>query len=153
MYGCLGNDCRHLSVQFLRSQWRLLTVSLLLSAAVVHHHCCGAADSSSVQVFSDRNTNEDNVPVSPLLVVGAVHQHLVAQRIRSRAALILDSGEPREVHHFCTLLAYGADAVCPYLAFEALRAMQKMGKLSPGVEFEEIEVRLLLWLASCRQPC
>jgi hypothetical protein len=90
--------------------------------------------------------------VSPLLVVGAVHQHLVAQRIRSRAAIVLDSGEPREVHHFCTLLAYGADAVCPYLAYEALRAMHKIGKLSPGVEFEEIEVQFLLRRASCRLP-
>lgn len=94
-----------------------------------------------MQVFSDRNTNKDNMPISPLLVVGAVHQHLVANRLRSRAALVVDSGEPREVHHFCTLLAYGADAICPYLAFEALRALQKTNKLDRSKDFSEIEVR------------
>ena len=93
-----------------------------------------------LQVFSDRNTSKDNVPISPLLVVGAVHNHLVAARLRSRAALVLDSGEPREVHHFCTLLAFGADAVCPYLAYEALRAMQKAGQLQHELDFAEIEV-------------
>ena len=75
--------------------------------------------------------------------MGAVHNHLVAQRLRAKAALVIDSGEPREVHHFCTLLAYGADAVCPYLAFEALRAMQKGGSLAPGLEFADVEVRCL----------
>ena len=92
------------------------------------------------QVFSDRGISSDNVPVSPLLVVGAVHNHLVDRRLRSRTALVVDSGEPREVHHFCTLLGYGADAVCPYLAFEALRALQKDRKLA-GHTFAEVEVR------------
>lgn len=101
-----------------------------------------------MQVFSDRGINSDNVPVSPLLVVGAVHNHLVARRLRSRTALVVDSGEPREVHHFCTLLGYGADAVCPYLAFEALRALQKDRKLSPGGTFAEVEVRAS-FLARC----
>lgn len=92
-----------------------------------------------MQVFSDRGISSDNVPVSPLLVVGAVHNHLVDRRLRSRTALVVDSGEPREVHHFCTLLGYGADAVCPYLAFEALRALQKDRKLA-GHTFAEVEV-------------
>lgn len=91
-------------------------------------------------MFSDRGISSDNVPVSPLLVVGAVHNHLVDRRLRSRTALVVDSGEPREVHHFCTLLGYGADAVCPYLAFEALRALQKDRKLA-GHTFAEVEVR------------
>jgi hypothetical protein len=99
---------------------------------------------SSVQVFSDRGINSDNVPVSPLLVVGAVHNHLVARRLRSKTALVVDSGEPREVHHFCTLLGYGADAVCPYLAFESLRALQKDRKLAPAGTFAEVEVRCCL---------
>lgn len=94
-----------------------------------------------VQVFSDRNTSADNVPISPLLVVGAVHQHLVTRRLRSKAALVVDSGEPREVHHFCTLLAYGADAICPYLAFEALRVLQKTNKLDRTLDFVDVEVR------------
>lgn len=91
-------------------------------------------------MFSDRNINQDNVPVSPLLVAGAVHNHLVARRLRSRTALIIDSGEPREVHHFCTLMAYGADAVCPYLAFESLRALHKDGKLGDSITWEDVQV-------------
>lgn len=79
--------------------------------------------------------------MSPLLVAGAVHNHLVSKRLRSRTALIIDSGEPREVHHFCTLMAYGADAVCPYLAFEALRALHKDGKLGSGLSWDDIQVR------------
>lgn len=72
---------------------------------------------------------EQRCAVSTLLACGRVHHHLVRTQMRSRAGLLLESAEAREVHHFCTLIGYGADAVCPYLAFETLAALREDGKL------------------------
>jgi len=74
----------------------------------------------SLVVLSDRDISADRVPVSSLLACGAVHHHLVAQAKRTRIGIVLETGEAREVHHHCLLVAYGADAINPYLAFEAL---------------------------------
>lgn len=71
------------------------------------------------------------VPVSSLIAVGAVHHHLVKNLERTRVALIVESAEPREVHHFCTLVGFGADAICPYLAVEAIWRLQVDGKIPP----------------------
>lgn len=67
--------------------------------------------------------------MSSLIAVGAVHQHLVATTSRTRIALILESAEPREVHHFCTLVGFGVDAICPYLAIESIWRLQIDGKI------------------------
>ncbi|XP_074360798.1 glutamate synthase 1 [NADH], chloroplastic-like [Apium graveolens] len=82
-------------------------------------------------VLSDRGFSSNRVAVSSLLAVGAVHQHLVKKHERTRIALIVDSAEPREVHHFCTLVGFGADAICPYLAVEAIWRLQVDGKIPP----------------------
>lgn len=58
--------------------------------------------------------------MSSLVATGAVHHDLVASLERTRVALMLETGEPREVHHFCTLIGFGADAICPYLAIESI---------------------------------
>ena len=71
-------------------------------------------------VLSDRNITPKSLPISSLLAVGAIHQHLVKRAKRTRVSLIVDSAEPRTVHHFCTLLGYGADAIHPYLAIAVL---------------------------------
>lgn len=71
------------------------------------------------------------VAVSSLLAVGAVHQYLVKNLERTRIGLIIESAEPREVHHFCTLVGFGADAICPYLAVEAIWRLQVDGKIPP----------------------
>jgi len=65
------------------------------------------------------------------LAVGAVHQHLVKTLERTRVGLIVESAEPREVHHFCTLVGFGVDAICPYLAIEAIWRLQVDGKIPP----------------------
>ncbi len=78
-------------------------------------------------VLSDRAASEDRMPLPALLAVGAVHHHLVRTRARTRAGLVLETGEAREVHHFCTLLGYGVDAVNPYLAYESLHALRDQG--------------------------
>lgn len=69
------------------------------------------------------------VAVSSLLAVGAVHQYLVKNLERTQVGLIVESAEPREVHHFCTLVGFGADAICPYLAIEAIWRLQIDGKI------------------------
>ena len=69
------------------------------------------------------------MPIPSLLAVSAVHQHLVKTKKSTSLALILESGEPREVHHFATLLGYGASAVNPYLALDTLYEMTNTGEL------------------------
>jgi glutamate synthase (NADPH/NADH) large chain len=77
-------------------------------------------DGYSIVVLSDRDIGPDRVPVSALLACGAVHHHLVARAKRTRIGIVIETGEAREVHHHCLLVGYGADAINPYLAFEAL---------------------------------
>ncbi|KAF5841354.1 hypothetical protein DUNSADRAFT_13222 [Dunaliella salina] len=84
----------------------------------------GVAAGYSFLVLSDRNFGPERAPVSSLLALGCVHHHLVHLKLRSRVGLFVESGEARELHQFCTLMGYGADGVCPYLAFEALISMQ-----------------------------
>ncbi|KAG6715319.1 hypothetical protein I3842_05G244300 [Carya illinoinensis] len=82
-------------------------------------------------VLSDRAFSPNRVAVSSLLAVGAVHQHLVKKLERTQVGLIVETAEPREVHHFCTLVGFGADAICPYLAIEAIWRLQVDGKIPP----------------------
>jgi len=70
-------------------------------------------------ILSDRNLSFARVRISGLLAVAAVHQYLVSKAERTQIGVILDSGEPREVHHMCCLFGYGVDAVCPYMAYAA----------------------------------
>ncbi|XP_073007350.1 glutamate synthase 1 [NADH], chloroplastic isoform X1 [Typha latifolia] len=84
-----------------------------------------------ILVLSDRGFSSERVAVSSLLAVGAVHQHLVSKLERTRIGLMVESAEPREVHHFCTLVGFGADAICPYLAIEAIWRLQIDGKIPP----------------------
>ncbi|KAM0034331.1 putative glutamate synthase (NADH) [Helianthus debilis subsp. tardiflorus] len=82
-------------------------------------------------VLSDRAFSSKRVAVSSLMAVGAVHHHLVKKLERTRVALMVESAEPREVHHFCTLVGFGVDAICPYLAVEAIWRLQADGKIPP----------------------
>ncbi|KAA8533609.1 hypothetical protein F0562_030957 [Nyssa sinensis] len=87
-------------------------------------------------VLSDRAFSSKRVAVSSLLAVGAVHHHLVKKLARTRIGLVVESAEPREVHHFCTLVGFGADAICPYLAIEAICKLQVDGKIPPKASGE-----------------
>lgn len=88
-------------------------------------------DGYTTLVLSDRGFSLKRVAVSSLLAVGAVHQHLVSKLERTRIGLVIESAEPREVHHFCTLVGFGADAICPYLAIETIWRLQIDGKIPP----------------------
>ncbi len=75
---------------------------------------------ATVLVLSDRAAGPDRIPVPALLATSAVHSHLIRSGLRTSTGLVVETGEAREVHHFCMLAGYGAEAVNPYLAFETL---------------------------------
>ncbi|NCG26625.1 MAG: glutamate synthase large subunit [Verrucomicrobiales bacterium] len=85
----------------------------------------------SLAILSDRALSDDRVPLSTLLASGAVHQYLVRNALRTQIGLVLETGEAREVHHHCLLIGYGADAINPYLAFEALWKARSEGSTDP----------------------
>ena len=94
------------------------------------HQVCLAADrahrnGANILILSDRGVDENHVAIPSLLAVSALGQHLISSKKRTALAIILESAEPREVHHFATLLGYGACAVNPYLAHDTIRELIK----------------------------
>jgi len=83
----------------------------------------------TILVLSDRGHDVERAPIPSLLATAAVHHHLIREGTRTRCGLVVESGEPREVQHFCLLVGYGAGAVNPYLAYETLVAMVGDGTL------------------------
>ncbi|MHC4241260.1 MAG: glutamate synthase large subunit [Planctomycetota bacterium] len=91
-------------------------------------------EGASLIIISDRNISETKAPIPSLLATSAVHHSLLKSGKRCRAGLIIESGEPREVMHFCLLCGFGANAFNPYMAFEILNQLQKQGELSASME-------------------
>ena len=87
-------------------------------------------DGANIIILSDRGVDEYHVQIPSLLAVSAVHQYLVKTKNRTTLSLVLESGEPRSVHHFATLLGYGASAVNPYLAHETIKQMVEEGMIN-----------------------
>lgn len=85
-----------------------------------------------IAVLSDRQLDAERVSLSMLVALGGVHHYLVRNRKRSKIALVVETGEAREVHQICVLLGYGADAVNPYLAIEAILKMKRDRVLTDG---------------------
>ena len=77
-------------------------------------------DGINIIILSDRRAGADRIPIPSLLACAAVHHHLIREGLRTSVGIVVESGEPREVHHFCCLAGYGAEAINPYLAFETL---------------------------------
>ncbi len=86
-------------------------------------------DGNSILILSDRGVNRENAAIPALLAISAVHHHLIENGKRTHVGLVLESGEPREVHHFALLIGYGAAAINPYLAFETIDGMIDSGEL------------------------
>ena len=80
-------------------------------------------EGATILILSDRGVDENHLAIPSLLAVSALHQHLVVTKRRTSLAIVLESGEPREVHHFATLLGYGASAINPYLAQETIHEL------------------------------
>ena len=81
-------------------------------------------DGINIIILSDRRAGADRIPIPSLLACASVHHHLIREGLRTSVGLVVESGEPREVHHFACLAGYGAEAINPYLAFETLIAMK-----------------------------
>lgn len=101
---------------------------------------CGAASKAikegvNIIILSDRGINKDRAPIPALLAVAGLHHHLIREGTRTQVGLVLESGEPREVHHFCLLIGYGCGAINPYLAFETIDDMVKKGMLN-GIDYK-----------------
>jgi glutamate synthase domain-containing protein 2/glutamate synthase domain-containing protein 1/glutamate synthase domain-containing protein 3 len=121
--------------QLNRPGFRAVTLPMLFSAGsggnglsqALDRLCASACDSIAQGytfiVLSDRGVDRHHMPIPALLATAAVHHELVRRGLRVRAGLVVESGEPREVHHMALLLGYGAGAICPYLAFETLDDM------------------------------
>jgi glutamate synthase (NADPH) large chain len=90
----------------------------------------------TVLILSDRGIEKEWAPIPSLLALTAVHNHLIREQTRTQVAIIVESGEPREVMHFALLLGYGASAVNPYLAVETIEDLQRRGWLPEGMSFE-----------------
>ncbi|HVN67839.1 MAG TPA: glutamate synthase central domain-containing protein, partial [Candidatus Sulfotelmatobacter sp.] len=85
-------------------------------------------------LLTDRGVDAEHAALPALLAVGGLHHHLIRKALRTRTSIILESGEPREVHHFALLFGYGADAVNPYLAYAAVKLLVEQGELDLDAE-------------------
>jgi glutamate synthase (ferredoxin) len=88
------------------------------------------AGGATILILSDKGVDRTHAPIPALLACAGLHHHLIRSGTRTRVGLVLESGEPREVHHFCLLIGYGVQAVNPYLAFECLNDMIHEGMMS-----------------------
>ncbi len=97
---------------------------------------------SNILILSDRQMNADFIAIPALLATSAVHHHLIRAGLRTKSGLVVETGEAREVHHFCVLAGYGAEAVNPYLAFDTLSSLWRKGeiRLASGEELSEEDV-------------
>jgi glutamate synthase (NADPH/NADH) large chain len=85
---------------------------------------------NNILILSDREVSSERIPVPAALATAAVHHHLIRQGLRMETGLVVETGEAREVHHFCVLAGYGAEAINPYLAFETLEQIRVQSKMA-----------------------
>ncbi|MCZ6632967.1 MAG: glutamate synthase subunit alpha, partial [bacterium] len=90
----------------------------------------------TILILSDRGVDKDNAPIPALLAISGLHHHLIREGTRTKVGIALESGEIREVHHFCLLVGYGAQAINPYMAFESLADMIQEGQLT-DIEYRD----------------
>ncbi|MGB6964246.1 MAG: glutamate synthase large subunit, partial [Xanthobacteraceae bacterium] len=117
----------HFKSRTLDTTWPADTGSAGMEAAIAE--LCANADGAvrdgiNIIILSDRRAGADRIPIPSLLACAAVHHHLIREGLRTSVGIVVESGEPREVHHFACLAGYGAEAINPYLAFETLSAIK-----------------------------
>jgi glutamate synthase domain-containing protein 2/glutamate synthase domain-containing protein 1/glutamate synthase domain-containing protein 3 len=98
---------------------------------------------ANILILSDRNVGPERVAMPSLLAVAAVHHHLVRRGTRTRSGLVIESGEPRDIHHMATLIGYGAAVINPYLMFESLDELADRSLLPLDLDREEAEKRIV----------
>jgi glutamate synthase domain-containing protein 2/glutamate synthase domain-containing protein 1/glutamate synthase domain-containing protein 3 len=116
-------------------EWRVEAICAEASAWI--------ARGANILILSDRNLGPERVAIPSLLAVAAVHHHLVRAGTRLRAGLVIETGEPREIHHMATLIGYGAAAINPYLMFESLDELADRGLLPVDLDRETAEQRIV----------
>ncbi len=134
----------HFKSRTLDTTWPAEADAAGMTAAI--ETLCGNADAAvrdgiNIIILSDRRAGADRIAIPSLLACAAVHHHLIREGLRTSVGLVVESGEPREVHHFCCLAGYGAEAINPYLAFETLTAMK--GELPQKLDDKEIVKRYI----------
>ena len=134
----------HFKSRTLDTTWPAEAGAAGMTAAI--ETLCGNADAAvrdgiNIIILSDRRAGADRIAIPSLLACAAVHHHLIREGLRTSVGLVVESGEPREVHHFCCLAGYGAEAINPYLAFETLTAMK--GELPQKLDDKEIVKRYI----------
>ena len=111
--------------------------------AVLDKLCKKAEESikygASILILSDRNIGSNRVALPSLLALGTLHHFLIKKALRATSSLVVESGDVRETHHFATLIGYGANAVCPYLALETIRQLHEEGMLANELSLEKAE--------------
>jgi glutamate synthase (NADPH) large chain len=90
----------------------------------------------NILILSDRDVNENIVPIPSLLACAGLHHHLIRQGTRTRVSIVLETGEAREMHHFAVLIGYGANAINPYLVFETIESEHRKGNYLPNLDLE-----------------
>ena len=138
----MGDD--HFKSRTLDTTWPAETGAAGMEAAIAA--LCGEADAAvrdgiNIIILSDRRAGADRIPIPSLLACAAVHHHLIREGLRTSVGLVVEFGEPREVHHFGCLAGYGAEAINPYLAFETLIAMK--AELPQKLDEKEIVKRYI----------
>ena len=94
-------------------------------------------EGGNIIVLSDRQFGKDRIALPALLAIASVHHHLIRKGLRTAVGLVVESAEPREVHHFAVLAGYGAEAINPYMAFDTILDLQRKDMLTKDVS--EIE--------------
>jgi len=122
-------------------QFKSITLSILFDPKqgvkgleAMMEQICAKADEAiasgiNIIILSDRGVDKDRAPIPALLAVAGLHHHLIRQETRTQVGIVLESGEPREVHHYAVLIGYGCGAINPYLAFETIDQMIADGLL------------------------
>ncbi len=128
--------------------FRAKTISILFDAkkqgamkkaldSVVEEASSAVKDGYEVIILSTRGTSKKLAAIPSLLAVSAVHQHLIAEGVRTNCGLVIETGEARAIHHFATLIGYGANAINPYLAFETIEDMRKRKMIDESVSHDQ----------------
>jgi len=98
---------------------------------------------ANILILSDRDAGKDRIAIPDLLALSAVHHHLIRKGLRTEVGLVVETGQARAVHHFCTLAGYGAEAMHPYLAFDTIADLKREGILPEDLSEEEAIARYI----------
>lgn len=110
---------------------------------ICKYACDAVNDGYSIILLSDRKVDSDHAPIPSLLATAAVHHHLIREGLRGKVGIVVECGDAWEVHHFATLIGYGASAVNPYLAFETIVGLKRSGDIKQDYSEEKLQYNFI----------